>query len=152
MSQHDERVRRAWSDDEIEDIARRSTEFPEITEADLAAAVAVGRGGRRKVPISIRLDEETLERIRAMGGRYQTRINDLLAAYAAGRVVRVPEELAAQLRGSNLEEEVARLVSEHLASRAARAGFTPAARARMVPSVRRGRWSTDEERQSRDAT
>jgi uncharacterized protein (DUF4415 family) len=152
MSQHDERVRRAWSDDEIEDIARRSTEFPEITDADLAAALAVGRGGRRKVPISIRLDEETLERIRAMGGRYQTRINDLLAAYAAGRVVRVPEELAAQFDGQNLEEEVARLVSEHLLARAARSAFAPAARARMVPSVRRGRWSTDEERQSRDAT
>jgi uncharacterized protein (DUF4415 family) len=152
MSHHDERDRRVWSDDEIDEIARRSTEFPEITDADLAAAVAVGRGGRRKVPISIRLDEAVLEQIRAMGGRYQTRINELLAAYAAGRVVRVPEELAAQFQGQDLQEEIRRLVAERLMAKAARSRFTPAARARMVPSARRGRWSTDEERQSRDAT
>lgn len=36
---------------------------------------------RRKVPVSIRLDADVVERLRAFGGGWQTRVNAILRAY-----------------------------------------------------------------------
>jgi uncharacterized protein (DUF4415 family) len=74
------------SDEEIDEIADASGEFPEVTEADLRRAVAVSAGGRVKVPISIRVDEEALDFFRAQGPGYQTRINSVLLSYARGEL------------------------------------------------------------------
>jgi uncharacterized protein (DUF4415 family) len=108
------RDRRTWSDAEIEEIARNSPEFPEVTDDDLGRAVAVGGRGRRKVPISIRIDEAALEHLRSLGGRYQTRINDLLTAFGEGRLVELPSEWADAFAGKDAAAEVRRIVSEHL--------------------------------------
>lgn len=74
------------SDEEIDALAAASHEFPPVTDEDLRRAVAVSAGGRVKVPISIRIDEEALEFFRAQGPGYQTRINDVLLRYARGEL------------------------------------------------------------------
>ncbi|HEX8454778.1 MAG TPA: BrnA antitoxin family protein [Longimicrobium sp.] len=79
-----EKIERMWTDAEIDAIADAAVEFPPITEEDLKRAVAVSASGRIKVPISVRIDELALETIKAEGPRYQTRINDLIVAYAQG--------------------------------------------------------------------
>lgn len=66
---------------------------PEWTEADLAqatmpgiafpsvAAVQTAPKAPRKVAISIRLDRDVLERLRASGPNWQSRVNELLRRY-----------------------------------------------------------------------
>jgi uncharacterized protein (DUF4415 family) len=84
------RARHPWdnlTDDEIDAMAAASTEFPAVTDDDLARAVAVSAAGRVKVPISIRVDEEALDFFRAQGTGYQTRINEVLLRYARGELV-----------------------------------------------------------------
>lgn len=80
-------MRREFTEDEIEALAAADEILPPSTEEELAAAVAIGSGGRAKVPISIRLDESALAAFRSEGPRYQTRINDVLVAYASGQMV-----------------------------------------------------------------
>jgi uncharacterized protein (DUF4415 family) len=83
-------ARHAWddlTDDEIDAMAAASTEFPVVTDDDLARAVAVSAAGRVKIPISIRVDEEALDFFRAQGTGYQTRINDVLLRFARGELV-----------------------------------------------------------------
>ncbi|MDB4951645.1 MAG: BrnA antitoxin of type toxin-antitoxin system [Gemmatimonadetes bacterium] len=93
------RQRRTFTDDEIEALAAADELLPPISAEELSAAVALSAGGRTKVPISIRLDEDALATIKAQGPRYQTRLNDLVVAYAAGRVVSEwPDEVAAHFR------------------------------------------------------
>jgi uncharacterized protein (DUF4415 family) len=106
--------RREWTEEEIEEIARNSPEFPEVTDEDLARAVAVSGTGRRKVPISIRIDEDALEHVRSLGGRYQTRINDVLVAFAEGRMMEIPQDWAEAFAGKDAAAEVRRIVSGHL--------------------------------------
>ena len=149
MSGNNERARREWTDAEIDELALRSPEFPEITDADLAAAVAVGRTGRRKVPISIRVDEEALEQMRAMGGRYQTRINELITAHAAGELMHLPPEWSEFFEGRSVADEVRRIVSEHIArergGREPRPGLLPSASVRTRLARRRNgvRWQAE---------
>lgn len=47
---------RTWTDAEIEAIAAADTEFPPISEEDLARALAVSRRGRVRRAASIRVD------------------------------------------------------------------------------------------------
>jgi len=68
-------------------------ENPEWTAADFAratmpeiafppaAAVQAAPKAPRKVAISIRLDRDVLERLRASGPNWQSRVNDLLRRY-----------------------------------------------------------------------
>lgn len=108
--------RRTWTDAEIDAIAAADTVFPTITEEDLARAVAVSTSGRTKVPISIRIDELALEAIKAEGPRYQTRINDLIIAYAQGRTCALRADVVEGFQSLG-EDWVARMndvLSEHL--------------------------------------
>jgi uncharacterized protein (DUF4415 family) len=92
--------RHSWTDEEIERIANADTEFPRISEDDLARALAVSASGRIKVPISIRIDEAALEAVRAEGPRYQTRINDLVVAYSRGTLCSLDEDVVHAFRAS----------------------------------------------------
>ena len=68
----------AMTDDDID-----TSEVPEITPEQFARAVV--RRGLKAVPskaqLTIRVDREVLEWVRAQGRGYQTRINALLRAY-----------------------------------------------------------------------
>jgi len=54
------------------------TEIPRLTEEQLSHLVRL-RGGRRKVAVSVRLDPQVLDWLRAKGEGHLTRINDILA-------------------------------------------------------------------------
>jgi uncharacterized protein (DUF4415 family) len=54
------------------------TDIPRLTEEQLARMVRL-RDVRRKVPVSVRLDPQVLEWLRAKGEGHLTRINDILA-------------------------------------------------------------------------
>ncbi|HEX8670872.1 MAG TPA: BrnA antitoxin family protein [Longimicrobium sp.] len=118
MSRHayDNRPSRTWTDAEIDAIADAAVEFPPITEEDLKRAVAVSASGRTKVPISIRIDELALEAIKAEGPRYQTRINDLLAAYAQGTVCALRADVVEgfQSLGGDWVARINDVLGEHL--------------------------------------
>ncbi|HEX8361462.1 MAG TPA: BrnA antitoxin family protein [Longimicrobium sp.] len=118
MSDHvsEESRRRSWTDEEIDRIAGADTEFPAISEDDLARASAVSASGRIKVPISIRIDETALEAVRAEGPRYQTRINDLVVAYAQGTLCTLDEEVADAFRagGGDWRARINEVLREHL--------------------------------------
>ncbi|HEX8213018.1 MAG TPA: BrnA antitoxin family protein [Longimicrobium sp.] len=107
---------RTWTDDEIDAIADADAEFPTITEDDLARAVAVSAAGRTKVPISIRIDELALEAIKTEGPRYQTRINDLIVAYAQGTVCPLRADVVEGFRslGGDWLARINDVLAEHL--------------------------------------
>ena len=107
---------RTWTDAEIDAIADADVEFPTITEEDLARAVAVSASGRTKVPISIRIDELALEAIKAEGPRYQTRINDLIVAYAQGAVCALRADVVEgfQSLGGDWVSRINDVLGEHL--------------------------------------
>ncbi|HEU4559514.1 MAG TPA: BrnA antitoxin family protein [Longimicrobium sp.] len=131
-----ERVRQ-FTDEEIERIAAADHDVPPLTAEQLREAVAVSASGRRKRPISIRVDEEVLEGFRAGGARYQTRINEVLHAYHHGLLLDVPAEWREHFGAHDLASEVRRIVSEHVRrerherGRPGGPGFVPAARARL---------------------
>lgn len=108
--------RRSWTDEEIERIADADTEFPVISEDDLAHASAVSAAGRVKVPISIRIDETALDTVRAEGPRYQTRINDLVVAYAQGTLCSLDREIVESFRssGGDWRARINEVLREHL--------------------------------------
>lgn len=112
----DKNRRRTWTDAEIDAIADADVEFPAITEEDLARAVAVSASGRTKVPISIRIDEVALEAIKAEGPRYQTRINDLIVAYAQGTVCALRADVVEgfQSFGADWVSRINDVLGEHL--------------------------------------
>jgi uncharacterized protein (DUF4415 family) len=125
-------VRRAFSDDEIERIAAADTEVPLLTDEQLAAAVAVSATGRRKRPISIRVDEEVLDHYRAGGAGYQTRINDILRAEHAGELLALPREWIEFFGGNRAAcAEATLIVNQHIRRARARA----ARRRRQSPFV-----------------
>jgi uncharacterized protein (DUF4415 family) len=99
MSSESGRKRRTFTDEEIEALVARDPHLPASTDAELAEAVAISGSGRTKVPISIRVDHAALEALKAQGPRYQTRVNDLLVAFAAGRVTGpLPEDVVDHFR------------------------------------------------------
>jgi uncharacterized protein (DUF4415 family) len=53
------------------------SDIPKLTQEQLARMVRL-RDVRRKVPVSVRLDAEVLEWLRAKGEGHLTRINDIL--------------------------------------------------------------------------
>jgi uncharacterized protein (DUF4415 family) len=108
--------RRSWTDEEIDRIAEADTEFPAISEDDLARASAVSASGRIKVPISIRIDETALEAVRAEGPRYQTRINDLVVAYARGTLCALDGDVVEAFRasGGDWRARINDVLREHL--------------------------------------
>jgi uncharacterized protein (DUF4415 family) len=53
------------------------SDIPKLTQEQLARMVRL-RDVRRKVPVSVRLDVEVLEWLRAKGEGHLTRINDIL--------------------------------------------------------------------------
>jgi uncharacterized protein (DUF4415 family) len=108
--------RRTWTDAEIDAIADADAEFPPVTEEDLARAVAVSASGRTKVPISIRIDESALEAIKAEGPRYQTRINDLIVAYAQGTTCALRADIVEgfQSLGGDWVARINDVLGEHL--------------------------------------
>ncbi|HEY0150834.1 MAG TPA: BrnA antitoxin family protein [Longimicrobium sp.] len=107
---------RTWTDAEIDAIADADVEFPTITEEDLARAVAVSASGRTKVPISIRIDELAFEAIKAEGPRYQTRINDLIVAYAQGTTCALRPDVVEgfQAFGGDWVARINDVLEEHL--------------------------------------
>jgi uncharacterized protein (DUF4415 family) len=116
------RARRTFSDDEIECIAAADTEVPLLTDEQLSAAVAVSSSGRRKRPISIRVDEEVLDHYRAGGAGYQTRINDILRAEHAGELLSLPQEWIDFFGGSRAAcAEAVLIVNQHIRRARARA-------------------------------
>jgi uncharacterized protein (DUF4415 family) len=143
--------RRTFSDDEIERMAAADAEVPLLTDEQLAQAVAVSATGRRKQPISIRIDEEVLASYRAEGTGYQTRINDILCTERAGGFLRIAPEWAAFFGRQAVASEVARIVNEHILREKARTMHgnprqfvrAGAARSRIVrPGAAGGeRWS-----------
>ena len=89
MSSEDIRHRK-WTEAEIETVrraaARRAagddsgidySDIPPLTAEQLARMVRF-RGARRKVPVSVRLDPQVLDWLRAKGDGHLTRINDIL--------------------------------------------------------------------------
>lgn len=115
MSNRDTLKHKEWTDEEAEELAQQYADiFPIPTREDLASAVAIGRDGRVKVPISIRIDQAALEHVKELPGRYQTRINDLLCAFAAGDLFEIPAEWKAYFEGRNAADEVRRIVTEHI--------------------------------------
>lgn len=112
----DKNRRRTWTDAEIDAIADADVEFPTITDEDLARAVAVSASGRTKVPISIRIDELALEAIKAEGPRYQTRINDLIVAYAQGTACALRADVVEGFRslGGDWVARINEVLGEHL--------------------------------------
>jgi uncharacterized protein (DUF4415 family) len=134
MSEHvsEKSRRRSWTDEEIERIAAADTEFPAISEDDLARASAVSASGRIKVPISIRIDETALEAVRAEGPRYQTRINDLVVAYAQGTLCALDGDVVDAFRasGGDWTARINDVLREHLRELRISHGDTEAQRAR----------------------
>jgi uncharacterized protein (DUF4415 family) len=82
---------RQWTDSEIEALRRASEaqragrplpkaeyeDIPQLTTEQLARMVRL-REVRRKVPVSVRLDPQVLDWLRAKGEGHLTRINDIL--------------------------------------------------------------------------
>jgi uncharacterized protein (DUF4415 family) len=124
--------RRSWTDEEIERIAAADTEFPAISDDDLARASAVSASGRIKVPISIRIDETALEAVRAEGPRYQTRINDLVVAYAQGTLCALDGDVvdAFRVSGGDWTARINDVLREHLREQRLAPRDTEARRAR----------------------
>ena len=60
-----------------DDSATNFADIPRLTEEQLSQLVRL-RGGRRKVAVSVRLDPQVLEWLRAKGEGHLTRINDIL--------------------------------------------------------------------------
>jgi len=54
------------------------SDIPRLTEEQLSSLVRL-RGGKRKVAVSVRLDPQVLDWLRAKGVGHLTRINDILA-------------------------------------------------------------------------
>jgi uncharacterized protein (DUF4415 family) len=135
MSHHvsDTSRRRSWTDDEIEAIADADTEFPPISADDLARASAVSASGRIKVPISIRIDETALDVVKAEGPRYQTRINDLVVAYAQGTLCALDSDVVDAFRASGGEwrARINEVLREHLREPRVAHRDTEAQRARV---------------------
>ena len=90
MSSEDIRNRK-WTEAQIEAVRRGSEaqaagidlpeeeyeDIPRLTEEQLARVVRL-RDVRRKVPVSVRLDPQVLDWLRAKGEGHLTRINDIL--------------------------------------------------------------------------
>ena len=55
----------------------KSDDIPRLTDEQLASMVRFR--DRRKVPVSVRLDPQVLDWLKAKGGGHLTRINDILA-------------------------------------------------------------------------
>jgi uncharacterized protein (DUF4415 family) len=53
------------------------SDIPRLTEEQLSSLVRL-RGGKRKVAVSVRLDPQVLDWLRAKGEGHLTRINDIL--------------------------------------------------------------------------
>jgi uncharacterized DUF497 family protein/uncharacterized protein (DUF4415 family) len=84
-------VNRKWTDAEKQSLRRASEaraagldlpekeyeDIPRLTEEQLSSLVRL-RGARRKVAVSVRLDPQVLEWLRAKGEGHLTRINDIL--------------------------------------------------------------------------
>ena len=82
---------RQWTESEIEAVRKASEaqaaglelseeeyeDIPRLTEEQLARMVRL-RDVRRKVPVSVRLDPQVLDWLRAKGEGHLTRINDIL--------------------------------------------------------------------------
>jgi uncharacterized protein (DUF4415 family) len=82
---------RKWTDAERQAIRRASEaraagidppeqefeDIPRLTEEQLSQLVRL-RGGKRKVAVSVRLDPQVLDWLRAKGEGHLTRINDIL--------------------------------------------------------------------------
>ena len=82
---------RQWTESEIEAVRKASDaqsagrdlpkaeyeDIPRLTEEQLARMVRL-RDVRRKVPVSVRLDPQVLDWLRAKGEGHLTRINDIL--------------------------------------------------------------------------
>jgi uncharacterized protein (DUF4415 family) len=83
--------KRKWTGAEVEAVRKASAaqsagrdlpkdeyeDVPRLTEEQLARMVRL-RDVRRKVPVSVRLDPQVLEWLRAKGEGHLTRINDIL--------------------------------------------------------------------------
>ena len=142
----------AFTDEEIERIAAADDEVPLLTDEQLAQAVAVSPSGRRKRPISIRVDEEVLASYRSEGAGYQTRINEILCAERAGELLPIPPEWTAFFGSQTAHADVVRIVNDHIRREEARVlrrkhkGFVRAssARSRVVKRLDAAggaRWS-----------
>jgi uncharacterized protein (DUF4415 family) len=70
----------SMTEDEIEAGALSDPDNPPLTDDQLAAGALTTPGQRRKIPVSIRLDQDVLDYYRQSGPGYQTRINDDLRA------------------------------------------------------------------------
>jgi len=105
---------RQFTDEEIERIAAADTDIPPLSAGQLREAVAVSASGRRKRPISIRVDEEVLDGFRARGARYQTLINEVLGAYHRGQLLELPAEWREHFGDRDVAREVRRIVAEHI--------------------------------------
>jgi uncharacterized protein (DUF4415 family) len=82
---------RVWSESEIEAVRRAGEaqragadlpeeeyeDIPRLTDEQLARMVRL-REVKRKIPVSVRLDPQVLEWLRAKGEGHLTRINDIL--------------------------------------------------------------------------
>jgi uncharacterized protein (DUF4415 family) len=78
-----------WTEDEKQAVRRAAaaqaadepgidySDIPRLTEEQLAHMVRL-RGPRRKVPVSVRLDPQVLDWLKAKGEGHLTRINDIL--------------------------------------------------------------------------
>jgi uncharacterized protein (DUF4415 family) len=127
---------RAFSDDEIERLAAADAEVPLLTDEQLAQAVAVSASGRRKRPISIRIDEQVLDSYRSEGAGYQTRINEILCAERSGELLPIAPEWISFFGRKGAQAEISRIVNEHLRRKKAEAlrrkhkGFVRASSAR----------------------
>lgn len=106
-----------------EEIARHMAEddAPELTEADLVAAEVwegdrfvrrVGRpkGSGTKELVTLRIDRDVLDRFRADGPGWQTRLNDALRAASAPRPVKRRPRRA--LSGTNAVREAVRALPD----------------------------------------
>lgn len=67
----------SMTDEEVEEIARADKESPPMSDKEWAKAVRVPV----KVPISVRVDDDVLNFLKAQGKGYQTRINTILRTY-----------------------------------------------------------------------
>ena len=87
----EDNARRKWTESEKEAVRRGAaaqasgddsgidySDIPKLTAEQLARMVRF-RDVKRKVPVSVRLDPDVLEWLRAKGEGHLTRINDILA-------------------------------------------------------------------------
>ena len=66
----------------------KNDDIPHLTDEQLATMVRFR--DRRKVPVSVRIDPQVLEWLRAKGGGHLTRINDILTNVMEAEMRRQP--------------------------------------------------------------